>query len=80
MYLCSYDSDGAKQQTRTQQQRGKSNRLAVELPSMLQTGARGLMGKGSTLNATDPGSGNSKENVLVGWNGVVSPPERRLSL
>lgn len=36
------------------------------------------MGKGSALDATDPGSGNSEENVLVGWNGVVSPPERRL--
>lgn len=65
---------------RTQQQRGKSNRLAVEFPSMLQIGARGLMGKGSALDATDPGSRNSEENVLVGWNGVVSPPERRLQL
>lgn len=78
MYLCSYDSDGAKQQTHTQQQRGKSNRLAVEFPSMLQTGARGLMGKSSALDATDPGSVNSKENFLMGWNGVVSPPVRRL--
>lgn len=47
--------------------RGRSSREErVEFPSMLQTGARGLMGKGSALDATDPGSGNSEENVLVG--------------